>query len=164
MSTLDVYSRVGSNTPLILANVKAKVKDKGLVISFRGIVGSPIICGICVRKSNSQGNVYIQLTKILAVLHSTKPAHCAYMAIDLVDHDATINMDKQVLAEDISQSPIQSTDSHKEKEHPQLHIQSSDSKIKKVCDHITCSLSFLMWIICKDSLFLWSRKGEHGDI
>jgi carbonic anhydrase len=81
------------------------------------------------------------ICSIQAFLRSTKSAHFDYMAIGLVDHTATLNMDKQVLAEDISQSPIQSTDSHKGKEHPQLHIQSSDSKIKKVRDHITCSLS-----------------------
>ena len=56
VSKLDVYSRVGSNTPLVVANVKANVKDKGLIISLRGIVGSPIISGICVRRSATQGN------------------------------------------------------------------------------------------------------------
>ena len=56
VSKLDVYSRVGSNTPLVVANVKANVKDKGLIVSLRGIVGSPIISGICVRRSATQGN------------------------------------------------------------------------------------------------------------
>ena len=56
VSKLDVYSRVGSNTPLVVANVKANVKDKGLIISLRGIVGSPIISGICIRRSANQGN------------------------------------------------------------------------------------------------------------
>ena len=56
VSKLDVYSRVGSNTPLVVANVKANVKDKGLIISLWGIVGSPIISAICVRRSSTEGN------------------------------------------------------------------------------------------------------------
>nr|AMS24251.1 kinesin 14-IIIa protein [Marsilea vestita] len=55
VSKLDVFSRVGSNTPLILMNANAVVRENGLSITFRGVVGSPTLNGICIRKATSNG-------------------------------------------------------------------------------------------------------------
>ena len=54
------------------------------------------------------------------------------MVIVLVEHAAELNLDMQVLGQDISESPMQNTNSNKGEECSQLHVQSSDSKIKKV--------------------------------
>ncbi|GLJ13213.1 hypothetical protein SUGI_0207810 [Cryptomeria japonica] len=51
LSELDIYARVGSNTPLVLMDAKAMIaKDNTLTIRFQSVIGSPIVCGICIRK------------------------------------------------------------------------------------------------------------------
>ncbi|KAJ7560229.1 hypothetical protein O6H91_04G119000 [Diphasiastrum complanatum] len=55
VSELDVYGRVGSNKPLVLSNLRATVKDGTLKIRLEGVVGSPMINGICVRTAPPLG-------------------------------------------------------------------------------------------------------------
>ncbi|KAG0501575.1 hypothetical protein HPP92_001647 [Vanilla planifolia] len=51
VSNLDIYATVGPNKPLILSNLEALVSGpNGISISFKGIVGKPILCGISIRK------------------------------------------------------------------------------------------------------------------
>ncbi|KAH9313775.1 hypothetical protein KI387_022402, partial [Taxus chinensis] len=54
LSELDIYARVGSNTPLILMDARAKITEHGtLTVRFQSVIGSPILCGICIRKAPS---------------------------------------------------------------------------------------------------------------
>ncbi|XP_057948127.1 kinesin-like protein KIN-14Q [Malania oleifera] len=51
LSSLDIYARVGANSPLVISDLKTSVDgDEGLYIRFEGLMGSPIVCGISVRK------------------------------------------------------------------------------------------------------------------
>ncbi|KAH9330488.1 hypothetical protein KI387_002596, partial [Taxus chinensis] len=52
LSELDIYARVGANTPLVLMYGPANVIDGGnLTIRFEAIIGSPIVSAICIRKT-----------------------------------------------------------------------------------------------------------------
>ncbi|KAH9304324.1 hypothetical protein KI387_008728, partial [Taxus chinensis] len=52
LSELDIYARVGANTPLVLMDAPANVIDGGnLTIRFEAIIGSPIVSAICIRKT-----------------------------------------------------------------------------------------------------------------
>ncbi|KAK9093348.1 hypothetical protein Syun_028259 [Stephania yunnanensis] len=56
ISGLDVYAQVGSHKPLILPDLKAFVNEKnGLSIRFEGVIGSPIVCGISVKRDSQAG-------------------------------------------------------------------------------------------------------------
>ncbi|KAL8472256.1 hypothetical protein ACS0TY_029466 [Phlomoides rotata] len=52
LSDFDIFSIVGSNKPLQLVGAKVAIKDDGiLVLRFEGILGSPVVSGICVRRA-----------------------------------------------------------------------------------------------------------------
>lgn len=54
VSCLDIYARVGANRPLVIPDLKTFVNgDEGLTIRFEGVTGSPIVCGISIRKDSS---------------------------------------------------------------------------------------------------------------
>ncbi|XP_021886817.1 kinesin-like protein KIN-14Q isoform X2 [Carica papaya] len=51
VSSLDIYAQVGEHNPLVISDLSAFVDcEGGLSIRFEGVMGSPIICGISVRK------------------------------------------------------------------------------------------------------------------
>ncbi|KAK6270375.1 hypothetical protein POUND7_007480 [Theobroma cacao] len=53
VSGLDKYGRVGANKPLVISNIKTFVDSGGgLLIRFEGLMRSPIVCGITVRKDS----------------------------------------------------------------------------------------------------------------
>ncbi|KAF2295791.1 hypothetical protein GH714_034014 [Hevea brasiliensis] len=52
LTEFDIFSVVGANKPLQLVESMVSVKDDGiLVIRFEGVMGSPVVSGICVRKA-----------------------------------------------------------------------------------------------------------------
>ncbi|WCJ32014.1 Kinesin-like protein KIN-14R [Euphorbia peplus] len=52
LSEFDIFSVVGANKPLQLVDSRVSVKDDGvIVLRFEEIIGSPIVCGICIRKA-----------------------------------------------------------------------------------------------------------------
>ncbi|XP_077233526.1 di-glucose binding protein with Kinesin motor domain-containing protein isoform X2 [Tasmannia lanceolata] len=52
LSELDIYSVVGANNPLQMVDARVSVaENSGLVIRFEGIHGSPVVCGIGIRKA-----------------------------------------------------------------------------------------------------------------
>ncbi|KAK6125845.1 hypothetical protein DH2020_040413 [Rehmannia glutinosa] len=52
LSDFDIFSIVGSNKPLQLVGARVAIKDDGiLVLRFEGILGSPVVSGICVRRA-----------------------------------------------------------------------------------------------------------------
>lgn len=52
LSDFDIFSIVGSNKPLQLVDARVSIKDDGLlVLRFEGILGSPVVSGICVRRA-----------------------------------------------------------------------------------------------------------------
>ncbi|KAL6552106.1 Kinesin-like protein KIN-14R [Orobanche gracilis] len=52
LSGLDIFSIVGSNKPLQLVGARVSVKNDGiLLLRFEGIVGSPVVSGICIRRA-----------------------------------------------------------------------------------------------------------------
>ncbi|PIN20753.1 Kinesin (KAR3 subfamily) [Handroanthus impetiginosus] len=52
LSDFDIFSIVGSNKPLQLVGAHVSIKDDGiLVLRFEGILGSPVVSGICVRRA-----------------------------------------------------------------------------------------------------------------
>ncbi|KAG5386795.1 hypothetical protein IGI04_038265 [Brassica rapa subsp. trilocularis] len=52
LSEFDIFSVVGANRPLLLVDLRVVVVDDGLIkVRFEGINGSPVVCGICVRKA-----------------------------------------------------------------------------------------------------------------
>ncbi|OMO65853.1 hypothetical protein CCACVL1_21367 [Corchorus capsularis] len=53
VSSLDIYGQVGANKPLVIPNIRTFVDSGGgLLIRFEGVVRSPIVCGITVRKES----------------------------------------------------------------------------------------------------------------
>ncbi|XVE52839.1 hypothetical protein DITRI_Ditri02bG0156500 [Diplodiscus trichospermus] len=54
VSSLDIYGQVGANKPLIISNIRTFVDSgRGLLIRFEGLMRSPIVCGITVKKDSS---------------------------------------------------------------------------------------------------------------
>ncbi|KAL2551316.1 Di-glucose binding protein with Kinesin motor domain [Forsythia ovata] len=52
LSDFDIFSIVGSNKPLQLVDARVSIKDDGLlVLRFEGVLGSPVVSGICVRRA-----------------------------------------------------------------------------------------------------------------
>ncbi|KAL3630147.1 hypothetical protein CASFOL_023131 [Castilleja foliolosa] len=52
LSDFDIFSIVGPNKPLQLVGARVAVKDdEVLVVRFEGILGSPVVSGICVRRA-----------------------------------------------------------------------------------------------------------------
>ncbi|XP_062209600.1 kinesin-like protein KIN-14E [Phragmites australis] len=52
LSQLDVYAVVGGNRPLQVRDIRVTVEMNGaIMINFKGVRGSPMICGICIRKA-----------------------------------------------------------------------------------------------------------------
>ncbi|KAG6476092.1 hypothetical protein ZIOFF_065328 [Zingiber officinale] len=59
LAGLDIYGQVGSNQPLILSDLRASVLcDEGLLITFEGIMGQPIVSGISVRRDSASGKTF----------------------------------------------------------------------------------------------------------
>ncbi|XP_043689012.1 kinesin-like protein KIN-14Q isoform X2 [Telopea speciosissima] len=57
VSGIDIYAEVGSNKALVLRDLKAFVHSKeGLSIRFEGVTGTPIVCGISIRKDCLAGS------------------------------------------------------------------------------------------------------------
>ncbi|XP_073039673.1 kinesin-like protein KIN-14Q [Primulina eburnea] len=55
ISSLDIYASVGANKALVISDLKTYVdRDNVLSIRFEGVNGSPIICGISIRKDSSE--------------------------------------------------------------------------------------------------------------
>ncbi|CAK9151811.1 unnamed protein product [Ilex paraguariensis] len=68
ISCLDVYERVGANRPLVISDLKTSVNgEEGLSIRFEGVTGSPILCGICVRKYSSATFGEVELLKVMGM-------------------------------------------------------------------------------------------------
>ncbi|XWS29612.1 hypothetical protein CRYUN_Cryun24cG0044100 [Craigia yunnanensis] len=54
LSHFDIFSVVGANKPLQVVDLRVSVKDDGLIaMRFEGVIGSPMVCGICVRKAQN---------------------------------------------------------------------------------------------------------------
>lgn len=68
VSCLDIYARVGGNEPLVVSGLNAFVDDeKGLSIRLEGVMGSPILCGISIRKDFPANSVEVELLEVMAV-------------------------------------------------------------------------------------------------
>lgn len=52
LSQFDVYAVVGGNRPLQVRDIRVTVEMNGaIMVNFRGVRGSPMVCGICIRKA-----------------------------------------------------------------------------------------------------------------
>ncbi|CAN6308312.1 unnamed protein product [Urochloa humidicola] len=52
LSQLDVYAVVGGNRPLQVRDIRVTVEMNGaIMVNFKGVRGSPMVCGICIRKA-----------------------------------------------------------------------------------------------------------------
>ncbi|XVF59122.1 hypothetical protein PTKIN_Ptkin07bG0249900 [Pterospermum kingtungense] len=54
LSDFDIFSVVGANKPLQVVDLRVSVKEDGLIaMRFEGVIGSPMVCGICVRNAKT---------------------------------------------------------------------------------------------------------------
>ncbi|XP_022751140.1 kinesin-like protein KIN-14R isoform X1 [Durio zibethinus] len=54
LSDFDIFSVVGANKPLQVVDLRVSVKEDGqIAMRFEGVIGSPTVCGICVRKAQN---------------------------------------------------------------------------------------------------------------
>ncbi|KAF5948728.1 hypothetical protein HYC85_014685 [Camellia sinensis] len=68
VSCMDIFARVGANKPLVIGDLKAFVSgDDCLSIRFEGVTGSPIVCGISVRKDLSASFGEVELLKAISM-------------------------------------------------------------------------------------------------
>ncbi|KAK9062161.1 hypothetical protein SSX86_019347 [Deinandra increscens subsp. villosa] len=52
LADFDIFSVVGANKPLQLVDSRVKVKmGEAIVVRFEGIIGSPLVSGICIRRA-----------------------------------------------------------------------------------------------------------------
>ncbi|KAG2313176.1 hypothetical protein Bca52824_024733 [Brassica carinata] len=70
ISGLDLFSHVGANTPLVIADIRMLVGLEGeLSIRFEGVTGTAILCGISIRKLAT--TTYVDDTRMLVVKEKT---------------------------------------------------------------------------------------------
>ncbi|KAF8099528.1 hypothetical protein N665_0242s0014 [Sinapis alba] len=70
ISGLDLFSHVGANTPLVIADIRMLVGLEGeLSIRLEGVTGTAILCGISIRKEATA--TYVEDTGMLAVKEKT---------------------------------------------------------------------------------------------
>ncbi|KAA8524934.1 hypothetical protein F0562_011428 [Nyssa sinensis] len=68
VSSIDIYARVGANRPLVISDLKTFVSgDEGLSIRFEGVIGSPIVCGISIRKDSCTSYGEVELLKVMGM-------------------------------------------------------------------------------------------------
>lgn len=59
LSEFDIFAVVGSNKALQIVNLPVLVKDDGIVnLKFRGIHGSPLVSGICIKKATHISGIH----------------------------------------------------------------------------------------------------------
>ncbi|KAI3457574.1 hypothetical protein Pfo_014237 [Paulownia fortunei] len=64
ISCLDIYARVGTHVPLVISDLKTCInRDDGLSIRFEGVIGSPILSGISIRKDSSESSAEVKLSE-----------------------------------------------------------------------------------------------------
>ncbi|KAI3857410.1 hypothetical protein MKX03_024428 [Papaver bracteatum] len=65
LSELDIYARVGSNKSLVLSDLHCSVvnSNEGLSIRFEGVIGSPIVCGISIKKDSLTNSENVEFLK-----------------------------------------------------------------------------------------------------
>ncbi|KAI3947840.1 hypothetical protein MKX01_034505 [Papaver californicum] len=65
LAELDIYARVGSNKSLVLSDLHCSVfsANEGLSIRFEGMIGSPIVCGISIRKDSLTNSENVEFLK-----------------------------------------------------------------------------------------------------
>ncbi|KAL1219870.1 Kinesin-like protein KIN-14Q [Cardamine amara subsp. amara] len=70
ISGLDLFSQVGANTPLVIADLRMLVGQEGeLCIRLEGVTGTAILCGISIKKEATA--TYVEDTGMLAVKGTT---------------------------------------------------------------------------------------------
>ncbi|KAK9269292.1 hypothetical protein L1049_001062 [Liquidambar formosana] len=68
VSCIDIFARVGANRPLVISDLKTFVDgDEGLSIRVEGVVGSPIVCGISIRKDSPSNSGEVELPELMGV-------------------------------------------------------------------------------------------------
>lgn len=74
LSDFDIFSVVGANKPVQLVDLRVSVKeDRVLVMRFEGVVGSPAISGIGIRRAPNTSGIFVGLLSIiLIVFYETK--------------------------------------------------------------------------------------------
>ncbi|KAL2476482.1 Di-glucose binding protein with Kinesin motor domain [Abeliophyllum distichum] len=73
VSCLDIYDRVGPNTPLVISDLKTCINgDEGLSIRFEGVTGSPMVCGISIRKYASAEAGEVELLKGMGLTYMSQ--------------------------------------------------------------------------------------------
>ncbi|EOA33556.1 hypothetical protein CARUB_v10019678mg [Capsella rubella] len=70
ISGLDLFSQVGANTPLVIADLRMLVGQEGeLSIRLEGVTGTAVLCGISIRKEATAN--YVENTGMLVVKGTT---------------------------------------------------------------------------------------------
>lgn len=69
LSDFDIFSVVGANKPLQLVDSRVSIKENGmLLIKFEGIIGSPVVSGICIRKAPQASGISLFASNYLGNL------------------------------------------------------------------------------------------------
>lgn len=62
LSEFDIYAVVGANKSLQLVDVRVSLEGSdALVIRFEGKRGTPIVCGICIRRAPKPAGKYVHI-------------------------------------------------------------------------------------------------------
>ncbi|XP_058069432.1 kinesin-like protein KIN-14R [Magnolia sinica] len=73
LSEFDIYSVVGANQPFQLVDARVHVEEnRAMAIRFEGIHGSPIVCGICIRKAPKTSDSSVKSKYLVCNNCSTK--------------------------------------------------------------------------------------------
>lgn len=60
LSDFDIFSVVGANKPLQLVDLRVSVKeDRTLVLRFEGVIGSPAVSGIGIRRAPTVSGILV---------------------------------------------------------------------------------------------------------
>ncbi|XP_022876907.1 kinesin-like protein KIN-14Q [Olea europaea var. sylvestris] len=96
VSCLDIYASVGSNTPLVISDLKTCINgDEGLSIRFEGVIGSPIVCGISIRNSASAESEEVEGMGLTYMPQCKSPQDVGYGSMDEEFHRLQIENESQ---------------------------------------------------------------------
>ncbi|CAA2939480.1 kinesin KIN-14Q [Olea europaea subsp. europaea] len=96
VSCLDIYASVGSNTPLVISDLKTCINgDEGLSIRFEGVIGSPIVCGISIRNNASAESEEVEGMGLTYMPQCKSPQDVGYGSMDEEFHRLQIENESQ---------------------------------------------------------------------
>uniref|UniRef100_A0A7N0T4S7 Kinesin motor domain-containing protein n=1 Tax=Kalanchoe fedtschenkoi TaxID=63787 RepID=A0A7N0T4S7_KALFE len=97
LSEFDIFAVVGSNKPLQIVNLRASVKDDGVMrLRFNGINGSPLVSGICIKKATNTSGTHHRAHESFMCKNCSAEIECPSAQLKLMQARSTAKLEKEL--------------------------------------------------------------------